>query len=601
MKRLIFNYLIIASLAVSAALTSCKDDEKTFTVNFNSGDGGSAVPSQTVKEGERATKPNNPARDGNTFVGWYKEAALTNEWNFATDVVSANITLYARWNAIVSAVTDLTITVSGEYLYTGEPVKPSGANVTVKANDVTLIAGTDYTLSYSNNLNTGTATLTATGTGYYKGSEGSENFTIAPKALIITGFNITKKFDGLNTVIGSFGTLSFSGLAGGETATVDAGDITADYQYIRISNNIPIIFRGGLFGMTSGTANPANYIVTQPKITGSITVPFEGSGSENFPYLIGTAKELMFLAMLVNAGWWDTGQSTSRVYLKLIDNIDLTAYGSVWNGGKGWIPIGESSMNSFYGHFDGDKHKVSGLYMNNSNSIEAGLFGNINGGTVRNLGVEGTVVGGSIIGALVGTAIGTNFGFNYSVNIINCYAAVAVSGSSTVGGLAGRVINGGILNCYATGDVSGSRTISTTVGGLVGSASGNVTNCYATGTISGVSYVGGISGDVYEKIENCAALNPIINQLPGGSNMYFGRVAGYGSGGLSPIINSVSWDGTTLLPDGTFDGGNGTDITTMQTKDIETYKTTLGWQFGNNETNPWKMGANGYPVFFWQE
>jgi uncharacterized repeat protein (TIGR02543 family) len=31
------------------------------------------------------------------FGGWYKESANTNQWNFADDTVTANITLYAKW------------------------------------------------------------------------------------------------------------------------------------------------------------------------------------------------------------------------------------------------------------------------------------------------------------------------------------------------------------------------------------------------------------------------------------------------------------------------------------------------------------------------
>jgi hypothetical protein len=33
-----------------------------------------------------------------------------------------------------------------------------------------------------------------------------------------------------------------------------------------------------------------------------------------------------------------------------------------------------------------------------------------------------------------------------------------------------------------------------------------------------------------------------------------------------------------------------------------TYETTLGWKFGNDDDNPWKMGVGAYPlpVFYWQ-
>ena len=52
--------------------------------------------------------------------------------------------------------------------YTGKAVKQSPV---VKVNGVTLTAGTDYTLSYKNNVNVGTAKVTINGKGSYKGSK----------------------------------------------------------------------------------------------------------------------------------------------------------------------------------------------------------------------------------------------------------------------------------------------------------------------------------------------------------------------------------------------------------------------------------------------
>ena len=70
--------------------------EKTFTVTFDS-NGGSAVASQTVKEGEKAAKPANPTRDGYTFEGWFADEALKTAYDFNTPVTS-DITLYASWD-----------------------------------------------------------------------------------------------------------------------------------------------------------------------------------------------------------------------------------------------------------------------------------------------------------------------------------------------------------------------------------------------------------------------------------------------------------------------------------------------------------------------
>lgn len=68
---------------------------KDYTVTYES-NGGSTVPSQTVKYNETANKPADPTKSGYTFAGWYTEEKLTNKYDFATPV-TGNITLYAKW------------------------------------------------------------------------------------------------------------------------------------------------------------------------------------------------------------------------------------------------------------------------------------------------------------------------------------------------------------------------------------------------------------------------------------------------------------------------------------------------------------------------
>ena len=69
---------------------------KKYTVTYNT-NGGSAVSSATVSEGNKLTAPEAPTKAGYTFLGWYKDAAFTNSWNFDADTVTSNTTLYAKW------------------------------------------------------------------------------------------------------------------------------------------------------------------------------------------------------------------------------------------------------------------------------------------------------------------------------------------------------------------------------------------------------------------------------------------------------------------------------------------------------------------------
>ena len=67
----------------------------TFAVTFDT-KGGSTVPVENVLNGQKATKPADPTREGYTFGGWYTEEVCTNLYDFATSVQNA-LTLYAKW------------------------------------------------------------------------------------------------------------------------------------------------------------------------------------------------------------------------------------------------------------------------------------------------------------------------------------------------------------------------------------------------------------------------------------------------------------------------------------------------------------------------
>ena len=59
--------------------------------------GGSYVAPRYVAKGKLASEPVAPTCDGYTFLGWY--TAEGEKWNFVKDVVTADMTLYAKWSA----------------------------------------------------------------------------------------------------------------------------------------------------------------------------------------------------------------------------------------------------------------------------------------------------------------------------------------------------------------------------------------------------------------------------------------------------------------------------------------------------------------------
>ncbi|MDL2232483.1 InlB B-repeat-containing protein [Ruminococcaceae bacterium OttesenSCG-928-L11] len=72
------------------------DGADVFAVTFHS-DGGSAVAGKTVNSGETVERPADPSKEDCIFAGWYREQACVNPWDFDNDVVTGNITLYAKW------------------------------------------------------------------------------------------------------------------------------------------------------------------------------------------------------------------------------------------------------------------------------------------------------------------------------------------------------------------------------------------------------------------------------------------------------------------------------------------------------------------------
>lgn len=72
---------------------------ETYTVTFNVGDHGTAPTAQTVENGGKATKPENPTAKGWRFDGWYTDEKCTAGYDF-DKAVTANTTLYAKWTQL---------------------------------------------------------------------------------------------------------------------------------------------------------------------------------------------------------------------------------------------------------------------------------------------------------------------------------------------------------------------------------------------------------------------------------------------------------------------------------------------------------------------
>ena len=98
--------ILILSAVFMPLLVSCPDagSPTTYTVTFNSGEG-SDVPSQNVKSGEKAVRPENPVQAEYRLENWYSDAAFQTVYDFNLPV-EGDITLYAAWQHDLKSIVD---------------------------------------------------------------------------------------------------------------------------------------------------------------------------------------------------------------------------------------------------------------------------------------------------------------------------------------------------------------------------------------------------------------------------------------------------------------------------------------------------------------
>ncbi|MCX7025163.1 MAG: InlB B-repeat-containing protein [Spirochaetes bacterium] len=96
-----FAFAIGCANPLQPAETPADPVVETFVILFDSA-GGSEIPSQVVDRGDLATRPLDPSRDGFTFDGWFGDPSATAAWDFKAVRIESDVTLGARWIAILS-------------------------------------------------------------------------------------------------------------------------------------------------------------------------------------------------------------------------------------------------------------------------------------------------------------------------------------------------------------------------------------------------------------------------------------------------------------------------------------------------------------------
>ena len=163
------------------------------------------------------------------------------------------------------------------------------------------------------------------------------------------------------------------------------------------------------------------------------------------------------------------------------DNANCKSYGVIG-----------TTANPFKGIFDGQGHTIDGLQMSYTNTqrSDAGLFGYISSGTVKNL------------------IIGANSYIQFSGN----------DGYTGVGAFSGR--GGAFYNCASYATVDGGDTHT---GGIVGRDGSAIKNCSNYGAVINGGYTGGIGGFQSANYTLCANYGVVKGTYAGGMN---GVIAG---------------------------------------------------------------------------
>ena len=262
---------------------------------------------------------------------------------------------------------------------------------------------------------------------------------------------------------------------------------------------------------------------------GTAEIWTHGSGTQEDPYLIESAQNLAYIAAKTNESIYN-GDGFRMMYVDtcflLTVNIDLGA-----DAGMEWEPIAANGANwwkgQFSGHFDGGGHSFTNLTISNDGDF-FGIFGFMNGGSLKNMVVEGNDINISHIYTYLCGPVGLLLGYGMDVTIENCVNKANVNwetinidtGHCNLGGLFGQLDNSTINNCHNYGNISGPATHAFYNGPSCGGIAGCLNNC------------------VVDDCSNYGSMNIIVVWDMATRYMYGGGIAGCMTGTISNCSNN---------------------------------------------------------------
>jgi hypothetical protein len=346
----------------------------------------------------------------------------------------------------------------------------------------------------------------------------------------------------------------------------DPGD--SDLDYIRVdwtpNTGSQNVAAGTETVTITGLSNSTEHTIT--------VVSVDTSGNEQPVTFIAKVDAALTYYFVYTAAELDQVRNDLSGYHIIMEDIDLSGYSP-------WTNIGSYPSPGFTGTLQGVGHVITGLTLSGSFT---GLFGFIDGGSVKNVNIDGfSGTGGSGVGAIAGA-------INNGAVISDCHVRGVISGANALGGLVGLGSGNSstISRCSVDVTINGNGQA---IGGLAGTFRGTLTDSYARGTISNTGtfmpYTGGLFGNISTdntSVINCYASVSITCAITGAQGGL-----GIETATPDPTITGAYYD-IEALPD---DSGLGTLLPTVDMKNQATY---TGWDF----TDTWGIDPlinDGYP------
>ena len=308
-----------------------------------------------------------------------------------------------------------------------------------------------------------------------------------------------------------------------------------------INNNV-LSVASSVTGPLSGSVTVTNGEYVMPVNVSYIPKLWEGEGTEQKPYLVKTANDLVNLANVTNDPV--IRLHYENTFFKQTADIDMASVKDFQGIASRWT--GETGTNNLYyfsGTYDGGGFAIKNLDISRVSIVDGKYATNVAKGMQNYVGLFGALYKGGCLKNITLDASCKVSAANYTGSVVgylfdkttvsNCSSAATVFASDGyAGGIAGfsEVASGPdvtqlIENCVFTGSVTACYQ---NIGGIIGWNKGEVKNCANFGaltllkdqytndarTLVQLYHAGGITGYNYGNVRNC--LNAATVIAPGG-------------------------------------------------------------------------------------